>query len=378
LARRVETDMSVFLSLCRGPVLAVTGSKGKSSTASALHYGLLKTFPGSRLGGNITTSPLSFLADLAPGDPVVLELSSWQLGDLRGRGLLKPRIAILTTILPDHLDRYGSMEPYVADKKLIYENQNASDYTLCFYDDPWGRAFAEETPGTPLMFSRSPLPYGLGGAWLEDGQGFIKLQTSPAQAAGGAHDDPVLILPRDVRVIGEHQKINLLAAGLALYLFGISPGEAQKRLAEFPGIEHRLELCGEKAGVRFYNDSAATIPEALSAAVKSFPGIRVNLITGGKDKKLDFSVFAKTSRIPKAIYLLQGSATVKLQALLDGLSVPYNGPYASLDEALGAAVAGAKPGEAVLFSPGCTSFGMFLNEFDRGRKFKALVSALSS
>ncbi|MDR1931832.1 MAG: UDP-N-acetylmuramoyl-L-alanine--D-glutamate ligase [Spirochaetales bacterium] len=368
-ARRVETDMSVFLSLYTGPVLAVTGSKGKSTTSSALHYGLQGVFPGSRLGGNITTSPLSFLGDLSPEDPVVLELSSWQLGDLRGRGLLKPRVALLTSILPDHLDRYGCMEPYVADKKVIYENQDSYDYTLCFYDDPWGRVFAEETRGTPVMFSRSPLPRGLSGAWLEDGRGFVHPRLA-------LETRPVLILPRDVRVAGEHQKINLLAAGLALYLFGLPPQIIRTRLKEFPGIEHRLELCGEREGVRFYNDSAATIPEALSAAVTSFPGRPVNLITGGTDKKLDFSVFEEAARIPRRIYLLEGTATLKLQALLEKLRIPYNGPYPSLEQALAAAVETAKSGEVIVFSPGCTSFGMFLNEFDRGRRFKALVSRL--
>jgi UDP-N-acetylmuramoylalanine--D-glutamate ligase len=360
-ARRIETDISIFLSLCTGPVLAVTGSKGKSTTSSALHYGLSGLYPGARLGGNITKSPLAFLENLGKDDPVVLELSSWQLGDLRGKRLLDPRIALVTNILPDHLDRYGSMEDYVRDKKVIFEGQSKTAYTLYLAGEAWGNSFAAETPGTPVPFSRFPLPEGRDGAWLFRGEGFAALR-----------GDKSLIVPADPRLIGEHQKINLLAAGLALRLFGLPPELIQKRLAEFPGIEHRLELCGEKENLFFYNDSAATIPEALTAAVKSFTR-PVLLIAGGTDKKLDFSVFAEAAAIPRGIYLLEGNATVKIQALLEGLHVPYNGPYASLENAFAAATGTAAGGEVILFSPGCASFGMFLNEFDRGRRFKALV-----
>jgi UDP-N-acetylmuramoylalanine--D-glutamate ligase len=253
------------------------------------------------------------------------------------------------------------MEDYVRDKKVIFEGQSGTGYTLYLYGEAYGKSFAEQTPGTAVPFSRFPLPEGQDGAWLSRGEGFAALR-------GNRN----LILPGDLRLIGEHQKINLLAAGLGLWLFGLPPELIQKRLAEFPGIEHRLELCGEKAGFRFYNDSAATIPEALTAAVKSFTG-PVRLITGGTDKKLDFSVFAEVAGIPKNIYLLEGTATVKLQALLEKIHIPYKGPYASLESAFAAATEAAGEGEIILLSPGCASFGMFLNEFDRGRRFKALV-----
>ena len=121
----VETDLSVFLSLAKNPILAVTGSKGKSTTASAIAFGLARVFPEARLGGNITVSPLAFLDDLAPDAPVVLELSSWQLGDLKGRGLLTPAVSAFTLILPDHLDKYPGMEEYVADKTAIFQEQGA-------------------------------------------------------------------------------------------------------------------------------------------------------------------------------------------------------------------------------------------------------------
>lgn len=371
-SRRVETDLSVFLSLCRGPVLAVTGSKGKSSTAAAMHFVLRRSLPGAFLGGNIATSPLSFVDEVREETPVVLELSSWQLGDLRGRELLRPRVAVITNILPDHLDRYGSMEPYVADKRLVYAHQTGEDHTVVSWDDPYGRSFGEETPGRAAFFSRRPLPPGTPGAFLAEGGG--------RSVSGEGHvlttDGPALIVPRELLVRGEHQRLNLLAAGLALVRFGLSPRQVAAGAAEYPGIEHRLELCGRAGSVLFYNDSAATIPEALTAAVKSFT-TPLLLITGGTDKVLDFSVFAEAAPLPRGIFLLEGSATVKIRSLLDGMGIPYRGPYDSLEAAVRAAAEAAAPGDSVLFSPGCTSFGMFLNEFDRGRRFKDLVARLA-
>ncbi|MDR3338117.1 MAG: UDP-N-acetylmuramoyl-L-alanine--D-glutamate ligase, partial [Treponema sp.] len=179
LARRIETDISLFLAANPARLLAVTGSKGKSFTASALHWALRKAREkgllagGAYLGGNITVSPLSFLDELGPADDVVLELSSWQLGDLRGksdlrgRPLLKARAAVLTAIMSDHQDRYGSMESYVDDKRLIYRGQDASSATVA-WDDDWGRSFLAETPGRPLLCAESPPAENVAGGWVSD------------------------------------------------------------------------------------------------------------------------------------------------------------------------------------------------------------------
>jgi len=141
-AKRIETDISIFLTLSSNPVIAVTGSKGKSTTVSALYHVIKEIHPGAKLGGNITTSPLSFIDSLEADkrSPVVLELSSWQLADLAGKNVLKPAVSVITNILPDHLNRYRGMEEYAADKKLIYHDQDKKDYTLCFYDDEWGKS----------------------------------------------------------------------------------------------------------------------------------------------------------------------------------------------------------------------------------------------
>ncbi|GAB4369190.1 MAG: UDP-N-acetylmuramoyl-L-alanine--D-glutamate ligase [Spirochaetales bacterium] len=364
VARRVETDISLFLACFPGPVLAVTGSKGKSTTASALHYGLLEMYPQARLGGNITVSPLSFLDELEPGTPVVLELSSWQLADLPDPRVLKPKVAIITCILPDHQDRYPDMETYVQDKEIIYRSQSREDATLLHYDDPYGKRFFSSTPGTPFAVSSTPLPEEVWGAYLSQGKGYAVLP-------GGAEE----VLPENTVLLGKHQKKNLLYAALALRLLDVPAEIVRKRLAEFPGVEHRLEFCGEIDGIRFYNDSAATIPEATACGIESFE-TPIRLITGGTDKNLDFRPLVPVIGKARGIYLLEGTGTEKLRFLLEENRIPYEGPYDSMEKAVLKAFQAAEGGETILFSPGCTSFGMFLNEFDRGRKFKAFVSSL--
>jgi len=391
-ARRVETDISLFLAACAAfapRISAVTGTKGKSTSSSAMYWVLnesrtkaARPLDGkAHLGGNITVSPLTFLDELEAGDDVVLELSSFQLGDLRGRELLKPRAAILTCILRDHLDRYGTMEAYVGDKRLIYRNQDEKDVTVAGTDD-WGKSFHRESRGRPLTFtSGETLADGIGGGWIPDpkGPGLARVWEIP-----GGNETPgriVELVPERPLIPGSHQKRNLLATGLALLDLGLPPDFIRESLGRFPGVEHRLEFFHESGGVRFYNDSAATIPEAAASAINAFeqpdgkPALI--LVTGGTDKDLDFTLLAKAAASAKTLILLAGTGTIKLKALLDSGGIPYMGPFDSPQTAAKAAVEAASPGDTVLLSPGCASFGMFLNEFDRGRKWKEAVRELA-
>lgn len=344
-ARRIETDISLFLAACPARILAVTGSKGKSSTSSALAHALRQLGRRVWLGGNISVSPLSFLDELDADCDVVLELSSWQLGDLRGktkpdgRALLKPRVAIITTMLSDHMDRYGTMEKYVEDKKEIYRGQDNEDVTIVL-DDEWGHVFAAETPARPLLY---------------------------APGATGS-----TLVPQEVLAVGSHQRQNLLAAGLALVDLGFDPAAIGPALASFPGIEHRLERFASFEGRLFYNDTAATVPEAAAAAVGAFKE-PVVLVTGGTDKLLDFAPLAAAACAAKALVLLPGSGSDKLMPLLAAKGLSWQGPVDSAEAALAAAWKASAPGDVILLSPGCASFGLFLNEFDRGRKWKAAV-----
>jgi UDP-N-acetylmuramoylalanine--D-glutamate ligase len=383
VAARIETDISLFLAASPARLIAVTGSKGKSSTASAIHRVLDQArsrglLPGKAfLGGNITISPLSFLDALTAEDDVTLELSSWQLGDLGGgtglrpparSRLLKPRVAVITAIMPDHLDRYGTMEAYVADKRVICQGQDRGDLTVAA-DDPWGQSFLAETPGRGMVYAETPLPDGVAGGWVEGSAG-----PGLTRAAGG---ETVELVPAQLLVPGYHQKKNLLAAALSLLDLGLPPEFIRESLGSFPGIEHRLEFFHEWRGIRFYNDSAATIPEAAAAALEAFDQ-PVTLVTGGTDKNLDFGVLAAAAPRAKAIILLAGTGSDKLRVLLDKAGVPYQGPWDSMDGALRSALSAASAGDVVVLSPGCASFGMFLNEFDRGRKWKEAVSGHGS
>ncbi len=372
----IETDISIFLKEIknRNPIIAVTGSKGKSTTATAIYYCLKKYFPNTKLGGNITVSPLNFLDNLVPKAPIVLELSSWQLADLKNKSILNPLVSLLTPIMPDHMDRYNSMDDYIADKKLIFEEQTENNNTVFNFDDSYQKNFFNETKAKSLYYSNKALPHGLQGAYLSDKTGYIKI-SEPA----------VKILPETLTIPGEHNRMNLLAAALACYIFYTTnntksskaqiAGNISYALQEFPGIEHRLEFFHEYNGLKFYNDSAATIPQATAAAVKSIKE-PVNLITGGTDKNIDFSGLETALTIPENIFLLKGTGTDKIIPLLESCKIKYFGPFDNLKEAVLCTVKNSAPGSCVIFSPGCTSFGMFKNEFDRGIQFKKIVMEL--
>ena len=358
-ARVIETDISVFLSLSESPVIAVTGSKGKSTTAGAIHYGLTQAGFPALLGGNITVSPLSFLEQTTHSTPVVLELSSWQLRDLRGRGVLKPKIALITTIVSDHQNWYGGMEEYVADKKLIYAGQDSSCWTICAADS-WGDVFASETRASVIRYDAEKIAHKTGDSLVAE-----------------------LLVP------GAHNRLNVHNAALVLCLLGVPKEKCAGIFSRWHGLPHRLEYFHEwrrgNALFQFYNDTTATVPEAAAAASQAFEK-PVHLITGGTDKALDFTVLVKTLTNgiqPASISLLKGSGTDKLIPLLAEYGAAFFGPFDSLDDLLAALKArlqnSAKIDERstpVVFSPGATSFGMFKNEFDRGDTFKQKTRAV--
>lgn len=383
-AKCIESDISVFLRFSASPLVAVTGTKGKSTTASAIHHGFVSSGIKALLGGNITVSPLGFLEETSPVRPVVLELSSWQLADMRGMGVLKPKVAVITAIMPDHMNYYRSMEEYVADKRLVYADQDGEDFTVCDSDSEWGKSFAAESLATILWYGAEG--HGKTGAWLEKsaagvhgvsnfvpGSGFSPSGCGFAAGDGEFHGAlPAEIVPCQIRLPGPPMKKNLLAAGLALQAMGLEPSQISAAMGTFPGVEHRMEWFAESDGIQWYNDSAATVPQAVSAALDSFD-VPVTLITGGTDKNLDFrpvkGAYAKADKI----ILLEGTGTDKLLPLLAEQGLAWHGPYKDLLSAVRKAAEVTKPGSVIILSPGCASFGMFLHEFDRGKKFKDCV-----
>jgi len=379
-AKAIETDLSIFLHFTNAPIIAVTGSKGKSSTVSAIHYGLSHLGFTSFLGGNITVSPLTFLEQTNEKTPVVLELSSWQLSDLRGRKLLKPKVALITKIVPDHQNWYGNMENYIADKKLIYADQDKNDFSIFTRDDEWGNIFASESKGFVLRYSEHRPSQN--GCWLtKTNEGWLQ---TPIDAR------PKHVLGK-LSIPGKHMRTNLLNAALVLRLFGRNANDIKEVLSKFPGVPHRLEFFHEwknKNGVsfKFFNDSAATVPEAAVAAMEAFD-ISPVMICGGTDKVLDFTVFAEKANLARRLFLLSGTGTDKLLPLLEKKEIAHETPCSNLEELfsnLKAYLENLTTDDCandeneipVVFSPGATSFGIFNNEFDRGNKYKEGVKSV--
>lgn len=398
-AKNIETDISLFLQFTKSKIIAVTGSKGKSSTVSAIYYGLKESGFDVFLGGNITVSPLSFLEITSEKSIVVLELSSWQLADLRGRKLLKPYIALITKIVPDHQNWYSNMSEYVADKKLIYADQTKDDYTLIDFDGDtvgtgpieggtWGDIFAKESKATVIRYSQKDLnkfAKGMNGAWqyFDDDNvfsGMVKLpEWSEAQKVLGK-----------LKVPGVHMRSNTMNAALVLAIMGVEPKKIESTLGQWTGIPHRLQFFHtwqNPAGIKFkfFNDSCSTVPESSAVASQSF-GKPVVFITGGTDKGLDFTPLAATLNYKdsfttkvQSLYLLAGTGTDKLVQLLKKDQVEFDKPFDSLESLLNklkedlTLADNSFLSDTVVFSPGATSFGMFTNEFDRGNKFMDLV-----
>lgn len=366
----IETDISLFLKASTSPLLAVTGSKGKSTAVTALHYILKRQHPGTRLGGNITVSPLSFVHELKTDDPVILELSSWQLADLRGRKILHPRIAGITNLMHDHQDRYESFEAYEADKTVIIENLKSNDYTV-FPDNVYGRKWSKKSHGTSFLIRNgTPDRTGFRGAYLDErNRGWFI-------SGSNTGSDRVQIVPESLKVPGEPFRMNLLFASTMARLWGCSSDMILDAASDFPGVPYRMEMFLHAEGIRYYDDTTATIPDAAAAAVNAMD-CPVILIAGGADKKLDFAPFDKAAEVPKRIIMLKGSATDTWLPRLRSSGVDIDGPYDSMEAAVAAAHRIAEPGDAVLLSPGAASFGMFRHEFERGDAFKAACRSLA-
>ncbi len=371
MSPRVSSDIGVFLSLTRRPVLAITGTKGKSTTASAVAHVLRGINPLTDLGGNITVSPLSFLLDHIEGSsinepdaPVVLELSSWQLADCTPKEILNPAVSMITNIMHDHQNRYSSFQEYVDDKRQIYLHQDSSSTALFNYDDPYGEEFSRDCTAKVSFFSSHVLPDNIDGAYLDKSRG----------SAGFLRKNGIIqqILNIDLKLPGEHNRLNMLAAASMLHAYGVPAKTIRSGLSDFAGIPHRLETVAVINGITCINDSAATMPQAAAAAVNSFPG-GVHLIAGGTDKDLDFTGVSEALGKTKGIYLLEGDATPRFRQAANDAGVSYKGPYGSLKEAVDAGLKDAEEGDTLLLSPGCASFGMFKNEFDRGDQFRELI-----
>ena len=328
---RISSEIDLFLKLCPGSVVGITGTNGKTTT-TALTGVVLGAGDGPVIvGGNIGETVLDRLDEITPDHWVVLELSSFQLESLDWPRL---HVGVILNITPDHLDRHGTFERYVDLKARAIEFAGRDDYAVLNGRDETVRGLASRTSARVVWFD----------------------QHQPI---------PPMPLP------GRHNMDNALAAAAVGRIAGLSDEMINAAIRSFKGVEHRLELVGEWAGVRWYNDSKATNPDAGRVALNSFPGAPVVLIAGGHGSGFELSEWvADVLKTTEAVVLIGASAGTLQDALREHPKVVR---AATLEDAVTAAAGLSRIGGVVLLSPAYKSFDMFKDYEDRGNQFKALV-----
>jgi len=407
---RLETEMNLFFKLCPAAIVGITGSNGKTTTTT-LTGEMLKALgtqtqargsdagrtgtvpiterrraqrdplvdgdcpppersspnPRVYVGGNIGSPLIERVGEIKKGDLVVLELSSFQLEDLRAVGR-SPHVAVVTNIAPNHLDRHKTMENYVAAKKAIIDYQTGDDYCVLNALDETLNGWAATARARVLKFSsRGKVEQG---TFLDGNTLRYAINGKDGEICG--RDD--ILLP------GIFNVENYLAASAAAIVMGVKPEAIREVARTFRGVPHRLEMFFEKNGVRYYNDSIATTPESVIAALDALKGTIV-LIAGGYDKKVSLAeVSRKIAQRCKAVVLI-GVITPQIKAELlkpenkTGLKIFEEGT--DFDAAVKRAISLAEPGGCVLLSPTTASYDMFTNFEERGEKFKSLVQTLA-
>lgn len=354
----VLIDSTIFMALCPVPVLGVTGSKGKTTTASVLAHILEVAGHHVVRAGISQVGVLSEFSKIQPDSVVVFELSSWRLSGLK---LIEksPSISIITNLYPDHLNYYGSMERYAEDKKIITDFQKESDTLVLTQNNEWTEYFSDTKANVLLFGNKNTLP-----AWHDDRALYLKMDEEDTE-----------ILQKDQSFFkGDYIFENFLAAALGARSFGVSTRNILEGLKTFPGVPHRFSLVREMGGVRYINDTTATIPAAALSSIRSVDG-PVILLAGGSDKRLPLDDLVTAIRESKKAILFKGTDTDKILEIL-GEEKKGSVVVDSMKEALSVARECAEPGDTVLLAPGAASFGMFQNEFDRGEQFEKEVKAL--
>ncbi len=360
----IETDISIFFKLVdRKRLIGITGTRGKSTTTSLIHKLISTQYPNSVLGGNITCSPLAQLSQINKGGPVVLELSSWLTESLEPYQL-SPHIAVFTNVYPDHLNTYADMTDYVQAKSHIFKWQNPQDYLVINKDNKYTNKIASQALAQRYWFSLDE--------FAEQNGCFVKRGYICFRQDG---QEQRVVSLKDIQIPGEHNVYNTLAAVCVAMIYGIAVKNIVRGVKSFTGIADRLELVKTDQGVKYYNDTTSTTPEALSVALKSLGRKRnIVLLAGGSDKGLKYDlVIPLIKQHVKSLVLFEGTGTDKLLSRVKKIDKLPITVVRSMVQAVGIAKSMAKKGDIILLSPGFASFGLFINEFDRGNQFKKLI-----
>lgn len=367
----IETDLGLFFQFYPFKnIIAVAGTKGKSTVSQLIYHIFKEAQKDTILAGNIGISVLDILEKINPQTWVILEISTWQMEGIKNRKF-RPQTGVLTNILPDHLDRYSNFEKYAQAEKLIFKYQQSNDNLVVNFDNKETHRAKRETNSKVYWFSAKEKIEP--GCFLENDELFFHSEQYKMTFAKIS----------DLPLPGPHNLENILAASTVGFIHNI-PGEIiLKALINFPGIPYRLEFIGEFRGIKFYNDTCATTPEATLAALESFPKHPIILFLGGKDKKLNYENFGiaigKNKNIKKIILLQHPAYDASLKILstlkkhLDSENIIQ---ISNLKVGVEIALQQAKANDLILLSPAAASFGMFKNEFDRGDQFNKIVENL--
>ncbi len=349
----------------RGRIAAVTGSNGKSTTTALIGHLLAAAGLPTQVGGNIGVAAASLVETSRADGWTVLECSSFQLETVVA---FRPRIGALLNIAPDHLDRHGTLENYIAAKLNLFRRFDGETLAVLNADDA-------TTPRAQSLLATRGAPVVLFSSRRELDEGLFARGEEIICRASGA--ERVLGRRADLPLPGRHNLENALASLAVALAAGAAPEDAPAALRAFRGLEHRMEFVAEAGGIRYFNDSKATNVAAAQVAIESFPrGLHV--ILGGLDKGSDFAPLAESLATRAASVALIGQAAEKLAAALAGRLAQPVTRHASLEAAVRALAARAAPGDTILLAPACASFDMFDDFEHRGRVFKATVKGVTS
>jgi len=341
-----------------GPIVAITGSNGKTTTTTLT--GEIMTAAGlpTLVGGNIGTPAISLAERAQPDSVIVLEISSFQLETIQ---TFRPKIAVILNVTPDHLDRHRTFEIYADAKARIFENQQGGDFAVLNADDPTCLAMGSRTKAQVFWFSRHKEVKQ--GAWVDNGNIVFRDATGQRE----------ILQVSEIPLKGAHNLENVLASVCAGALMGCTAERIRRAVHEFKAVEHRLEFTATINGVDYYNDSKATNVDATIKALESFPA-NIHLILGGKDKGSDYTVLNDLIRQRvKRIYTI-GAAATKIESQVKGAEVVHS---ETLENAIRKAHATAQSGDIVLLAPACASFDQFKSYEHRGKMFKEIVASLA-
>ncbi len=356
----IISEIEVASRLCKCPILAVTGTNGKTTTVSLLAELMKQTGRPVIIGGNIGMGLAEQVTEGPDNAIVVAELSSYQLESTE---TLCPQISAVLNVTPDHLERHKTMEAYWSAKEKIFLNQGQRQTTVLNFDNEITRKMAEDAASHVLFFSMHTVLED--GAYYKDGKLYL--------AKNGECRE---ICSRDtIHLLGDHNIENCLAAVLMADAFGVSLESIKKVLSVFSGVEHRIEPVRTIHGVPYYNDSKATNVDSSIKALESFDG-HIILIAGGYDKMNDLQEFMALAAKKTDALLLIGNAAERFYAAAQQAGIKDIRRLSSMEEAVRTAYEIAAPPQTVLLSPACSSYDMFRCFEERGTVFKTLVNAL--